>query len=80
MWKEGRLDLTNPDTFREFFRRLYSTVETDPGVLQAEREFRFSDSAQLFELIEIWERRLRRLVEGPVRPSLLIPMSGQLRP
>lgn len=52
MWKEGRLDLNNPETFREFFRRLYSTVETDPGVLQAEREFRFSDSAQLFEMIE----------------------------
>ena len=52
MWKEGRLDLNDPETFREFFRRLYSTVETDPGVLQAERELCFSDSAQLFNMIE----------------------------
>ena len=52
MWQEGILDLADPVTFTEYFRRLYSLVDTDPGVLAAERELRFEDSAALFRLIE----------------------------
>jgi CRISPR-associated endonuclease/helicase Cas3 len=52
MWQEGILDLADPATFTEYFRRLYSLVDTDPGVLAAERELRFEDSAALFRLIE----------------------------
>jgi hypothetical protein len=71
MWQEGILDLADPATFTEYFRRLYSLVDTDPGVLAAERELRFEDSAARFRLIEetgeqivapCWgaEERLRR--------------------
>ncbi len=51
MWKEGILNLTDPSTFREYYQRVYSLVETDPGVLAAERELRFKDSAELFKMI-----------------------------
>lgn len=52
MLREGILDLTAPATFSEYFRRLYSGMETDPGVLEAERNLEFAKSAQLFEMIE----------------------------
>ena len=52
MFREGILNLTTPATFSEYFRRLYSGMETDPGVLEAERNFEFAKSAQLFEMIE----------------------------
>lgn len=52
MWREGNLDLTNPQTFRDYFARLYNVVEQDPGVLAAERELRFEESARLFRMIE----------------------------
>jgi len=72
MWKEGVLDLTSHDTFRSYFDRLYRRVETDPGVIAAERELRFEDSAQLFRMIEEhgeaviapfgdWQERLREI-------------------
>ena len=52
LWKEGRLDLTEPATFQEYYRRLYNSMERDPGVLAAERELRYKDSAELFKMIE----------------------------
>jgi CRISPR-associated endonuclease/helicase Cas3 len=52
MWREGILDLTNPSTFSEFYRRVYGLVESDPGVLAAERELRFKDAAELFKMID----------------------------
>lgn len=52
MWKEGRLALSSPETFAEYFERLYSRVETDPGVLAAESELRFEDVAAKFKMIE----------------------------
>jgi CRISPR-associated endonuclease/helicase Cas3 len=52
MWKEGILKLTDPSTFSEYYKRVYSLVETDPGVLAAERELRFKDSAGLFKMID----------------------------
>lgn len=52
MWKEGRLVLSSPETFVEYFERLYSRVETDPGVLPAEDELRFADAAAKFKMIE----------------------------
>jgi hypothetical protein len=72
MWKEGRLTLSSPETFAEYFERLYSRVETDPGVLAAESELRFEDAAAMFKMIEEhgeaviapygdWEARLRDL-------------------
>jgi CRISPR-associated endonuclease/helicase Cas3 len=52
LWREGLLDLANPETFREYFRRLYSGVDRDPGVLAAERSFQFEESAKLFRMIQ----------------------------
>lgn len=52
MWQEGLLALSSPETFVEYFERLYSRVETDPGVLPAEDELRFEDSAEKFKMIE----------------------------
>jgi CRISPR-associated endonuclease/helicase Cas3 len=52
MWKDHVLDLTKQETFRSYFDRLYGRVDTDPGVIAAERELRFEDSAQLFRMIE----------------------------
>ena len=52
MWNEGLLDLSDPKTFGEYYRRVYSLVETDPGVLAAERDLRFKDSAELFKMID----------------------------
>ncbi len=51
MWKEKILDLTGPGTFSEYYRRVYGLLERDPGVLAAEREYRFKDSAELFKMI-----------------------------
>ena len=52
MLKEGILNLTDPKTFGEYYRRFYSLVDGDPGVLAAERELRFKDSAELFKMID----------------------------
>ena len=53
MWKEGILDLTQPQTFAEYFSRLYRLCEHDTrGVMAAEREHRFEDVAKLFRMIE----------------------------
>ena len=52
MWKGGLLDLTAPATFTEYYRRVYSFVERDPGVLAAERDLRFKDAAELFKMID----------------------------
>jgi len=52
MWREHILNLTDPSTFSEYYRRVYDLVERDPGVLAAEREFRFKDSAELFKMID----------------------------
>lgn len=52
MWKEGRMNLHDSETFVEYLRRFYSTVETDPGVLKAEKELCFLRSAQLFKMID----------------------------
>jgi CRISPR-associated endonuclease/helicase Cas3 len=52
MWNEGILNLNDPNIFSEYYRRLYSLLETDPGVLAAERGLRFKDSAELFKMIE----------------------------
>lgn len=52
MWNEGILNLSDPSTFNEYYRRLYSLLETDPGVLAAERDLRFKDSAELFKMID----------------------------
>ena len=43
---------SKPETFREYFHRLYDVVTGDCGVLLAERTFRFADSADLFQMIE----------------------------
>jgi len=53
MWREGSLDLTAPGTFREYFSRLHRLGEQDgPGVMAAEREQRFVDVAELFQMID----------------------------
>lgn len=53
MWQEGRLDLTQPATFKEFFRRLYQVSEQDTAaVMAAERAQRFEDVASLFRMID----------------------------
>jgi CRISPR-associated endonuclease/helicase Cas3 len=52
LWKEGKLDLTEPATFKEYYRRLYNSLERDPGVLAAERDLCFKESAELFKMIE----------------------------
>jgi CRISPR-associated endonuclease/helicase Cas3 len=53
MWIEGRLDLKNPDTFVEYFTRLYGRAEQDSrSVMAAEREQRFKDVAEQFKMIE----------------------------
>ena len=53
MWKAGRLNLQAPETFAEYFVRLYSRVEPDArGVMAAERELRFKDVAERFQMIE----------------------------
>jgi CRISPR-associated endonuclease/helicase Cas3 len=52
MWNEGILDLSNPNTFGEYYRRVYSLVDRDPGVLAAERDLRFKCSAELFKMID----------------------------
>ena len=49
--REGQLDLTSAAVFREYFRRLYASSDTDPGVIAAEREFDFPRVAELFEMI-----------------------------
>ncbi|MFN0106992.1 MAG: CRISPR-associated helicase Cas3' [Bryobacteraceae bacterium] len=51
MFREGRLDLTKPQIFHEYFKRLYSASDTDPGVIAAEKAFDFPKSAELFEMI-----------------------------
>ena len=48
MWRESCLDLTDTATFAEYYRRVYALVQRDPGVLAAERDLRFKDSAELF--------------------------------
>ena len=70
MWREGVLDLTAPGTFADYFRRLYGLAEQDArSVMTAEREQRFADVAELFEVIPPngesvvapygdWERRV----------------------
>ena len=45
--KEGKLDLTESATFKEYYRRLYSSLDRDPGVLAAEKDLRFKVSARL---------------------------------
>ncbi len=53
MWREGRLDLSNPSTFVEYFARLYRAADQDPrAVMAAEREQRFKDVADLFRMID----------------------------
>lgn len=52
MWSEGLLNLKAPAMFYEYFRRLYSVLPNDPGVLTAERELRFEESARLFRMID----------------------------
>jgi CRISPR-associated endonuclease/helicase Cas3 len=52
LWDEGLLDLKNPALFPEYFRRLYLMLPDDPGVLAAERELRFEESARLFRMID----------------------------
>lgn len=53
MWNGGRLDLTSPATFAEFFRGLYDYSEQDTkAVMAAEREQRFADVASLFRMID----------------------------
>lgn len=52
MHKEGRLVLTSPGTFREYFARLYGLSETDTrNVLALERSQNFEDVARAFEMI-----------------------------
>jgi CRISPR-associated endonuclease/helicase Cas3 len=68
MQAEGRLDLSRPETFREYFRRLYDVVTGDCGVLLAERTFRFADSADLFHMIEEHgESVIAPYADGPTR-------------
>ncbi len=52
LWREGILDLKNPSVFHEYFRRLYASVDRDPGVLAAERAFQFEKVASLFQMIK----------------------------
>ncbi|MDR3703531.1 MAG: CRISPR-associated endonuclease Cas3'' [Candidatus Sulfopaludibacter sp.] len=52
LWNQGRLDLSDADLFQEYFRRLYGMVETDAGVIAAEKELRFRDSADNFRMID----------------------------
>ncbi|HUE01162.1 MAG TPA: DEAD/DEAH box helicase, partial [Bryobacteraceae bacterium] len=52
LWNQGVLDLKNPDLFPEFFRQLYSVLTDDPGVLAAERELCFEESARKFRMID----------------------------
>lgn len=52
LWREGSLNLQDPTTFREYFRRLYASVNQDPGVMAAERNFEFEEVAKLFRMIE----------------------------
>ncbi len=52
LWEEGQLDLRNPELFPEYFRRLYRVLPDDPGVLAAERDMRFEESARLFRMID----------------------------
>jgi hypothetical protein len=52
MRSEGRLDLTEPATFEEYYRRFYALIDRDPGVLAAERDLRFKESAEKFRMIE----------------------------
>jgi CRISPR-associated endonuclease/helicase Cas3 len=70
MWREGSLDLTAPETFAKYFSRLYRSAEHDArSVMAAEREQRFADVAELFQMIPEtgeavvapygdWERRV----------------------
>ena len=52
MWADGLLDLTTPDTFRDYFSRLHRMAEQDgPGVMAAERAQRFAEVAELFKMI-----------------------------
>jgi CRISPR-associated endonuclease/helicase Cas3 len=53
MWKEGALDFAAPETFAEYFRRLYAVSEQDTkGVMPAERAQNFAEVANLFRMIE----------------------------
>jgi CRISPR-associated endonuclease/helicase Cas3 len=52
MWNGGLLNLTDPLTFTEYYRRVYKIIEADPGVLAAERELRFADAAEKFRMID----------------------------
>lgn len=52
MWHEGILDLTVPQTFTEYFSRLYRSAELDTRrVMAAERVQRFAEVAELFKMI-----------------------------
>lgn len=53
MWKEGVLDLTMPETFAEYFRRLYEVSEQDSkAIMSIERALNFKEVASLFRMIE----------------------------
>jgi CRISPR-associated endonuclease/helicase Cas3 len=70
MWKEGSLNLASPDTFTEYFRRLYELAEQDAkAIMPVERAQNFAQVADLFRMIEEngqpvvapyldWERRV----------------------
>ena len=52
LWKQERLDLKKPGLFEEYFRGLYGAVQTDVGVIGAEKGLCFQDSADKFRMIE----------------------------
>ena len=53
MWKEGTLDLAVPETFAEYFRRLYDISEQDAkAIMPEERAQNFAEVAKLFRMIE----------------------------
>jgi CRISPR-associated endonuclease/helicase Cas3 len=52
MLAEGHLDLTAPETFKEYFKRLYGSADQDgKGVMAQEREQNFAAVADLFRMI-----------------------------
>jgi CRISPR-associated endonuclease/helicase Cas3 len=91
--RENLLDLSNPQTFPEYFRRLYAYSELDPGVLAAEDALNFEDSARLFRLIDDsgapvlapfadWQQRLNSAQYSPSRTAYrrLQPVTVSLYP
>jgi CRISPR-associated endonuclease/helicase Cas3 len=53
MWKERALDLARPETFVEYFRRLYEISEQDAkAIMPEERGLNFAEVARLFRMIE----------------------------